>query len=164
MPGAPSIDPVKAAAAMELGESLYTPTEIAKMTGINRHSVHDILARHGHWGEMAETPVFRKYRLEQKVLLQSATMLVAGKALKQVDDKIDKASAYQAAGIYGLLRTHERLDAGEPTEITASINLHAIQGLDRLAAMLSQSLLPASNDVPRETIEIKAEEKQEVKT
>lgn len=164
MPGAPGIDRRQAMLALNLGEMGYDRPQIANITGINQSSVRDILNRHGHWGKTAEKPVFAQYRAEQKQLLQSATMLVAAKALNQVEEKIDKASAYQAAGIYGLLRTHERLDAGEPTEITASVNLHAIQGLDRLASMLSQALLPQSNDVPREMVEINPKENQEVKT
>ena len=55
--------------------------------------------------------------------------------------KIENASAYQAAGIYGLLRTHERLDAGEPTEIHAHLNIQAVASLDKLAEMLGQSLI-----------------------
>lgn len=66
---------------------------------------------------------------------------MAAKALVQVEKKIENASAYQAAGIYSLLRTHERLDAGEPTSITASINIQAVTSLDKLAAMLGQSLV-----------------------
>jgi hypothetical protein len=50
----------------------------------------------------------------------------------QVEAKLPAASAYQAAGIYGLLRTHERLDAGEPTEIHATLNVTASLNLDKL--------------------------------
>jgi hypothetical protein len=67
--------------------------------------------------------------------------VVAAKALVQVEKKIENASAYQAAGIYELLRTHERLDAGEPTQITANLDIHAIATMDKLTAMLSRSLI-----------------------
>jgi hypothetical protein len=40
-----------------------------------------------------------------------------------------------------LLRTHERLDAGEPTQITASVNLELIADLDKLSRALGQSLI-----------------------
>lgn len=73
--------------------------------------------------------------------------MVAAKALVQVEKKIENASAYQAAGIYGLLRTHERLDAGEPTQITASTNIHAIANMDKLAAKLSQALLEKDKSI-----------------
>jgi len=58
-------------------------------------------------------------------------------SVDDMEKKIENASGYQAAGIYGLLRTHERLDTREPTEIHASINIHAAAGLNKLAAMLS---------------------------
>ena len=67
--------------------------------------------------------------------------MVAAKALVNVEKEIENASAYQAAGIYGLLRTHERLDAGEPTQLTASVSILAVATLDKLAAMLAQSLV-----------------------
>ncbi len=66
--------------------------------------------------------------------------MLSSKCLIQLEDKLEKASAYQAAGIYGLLRTHERLDAGEATQ---NIEIHShndVAGLDRLCEMLSQSL------------------------
>lgn len=58
-----------------------------------------------------------------------------------MEKKIENASAYQAAGIYELFRTHERLDAGEPTQITANLDIHAIATMDKLTAMLSRSLI-----------------------
>jgi hypothetical protein len=39
--------------------------------------------------------------------------------LQQIENRINKASAPQAAIVYGILRYKERLDAGEPTEIIA---------------------------------------------
>ena len=164
MAGAPKISLDRAAIAAAYGDLGYTARVIAPQVGISTRSVAEIIAGHGRWGEVAEKPVFARLRMEQKAILQSASMLVAAKALDQVEAKITQASAYQAAGIYGLLRTHERLDAGEPTEITASVNIHAVQGLDRLAALLSQSLLPESNDVSGETIEINPQGNRDVKT
>jgi len=35
----------------------------------------------------------------------------------------------------------DRLLAGEPTEIHANLNIHAVTTLDKLAAMLGQSLI-----------------------
>jgi hypothetical protein len=43
--------------------------------------------------------------------------------------------------VYAILRDKERLDAGEPTEITVSYTRHEIEGIDALAAALSQTLL-----------------------
>jgi hypothetical protein len=79
--------------------------------------------------EIKETPVFNANRLKQKEALESASRIVAAKALIQVEKKIENASAYQPAGIYGLLRTHERLDAGEPTQIAAFVSTQAVETL-----------------------------------
>ena len=76
-----------------------------------------------------------------KDALEAASCLVAAKALIQVEKKIKNARAYQAAGIYGLLRTHERLDAGEPTQITANFDIYVVVASDILAAKLSQALI-----------------------
>lgn len=47
--------------------------------------------------------------------------------------------------VYGILRDKERLDAGEPTEITA-VSSHAhMQSLDKLSQLLSQTLLPSGD-------------------
>jgi hypothetical protein len=135
-------DPATAAKAMELGERGYPSTEVARRTGLAQSTAYDVINRLGHWGQVAETSVFLKLRAEQKLVLQTASMLVSAKALIEVEKKIEKASAYQAAGIYGLLRTHERLDAGEPTQITASSNIDVAVSLDTLAAALSSSLIP----------------------
>ena len=47
--------------------------------------------------------------------------------------------------VYGILRDKERLDAGEPTEITAVYSHTQIQGLDKLSQLLSQTLLPSGD-------------------
>ena len=43
--------------------------------------------------------------------------------------------------VYGILRDKERLDAGEPTEITMSYTRQEISGVDALAQALSTALL-----------------------
>ena len=142
------VDPVKAAQVMELGDVGYSSPVIAERVGVNERTVRDIVARHGRWGEVAERSVFTELRLQQKAILHTATLAVCAKALVRVDETIDKASAYQAAGIYGLLRTHDRLDAGESTQ---NIEVHTkleVEGLDKLSDLLSQRLL--SNDVSKQ--------------
>ena len=47
--------------------------------------------------------------------------------------------------VYGILRDKERLDAGEPTEITAVYSHAQIQGLDKLSQLLSQTQLPSGD-------------------
>ena len=157
MPGAPGIDPAKAAMAMELADT-HNPTQIAAITQLKRTSIYDILGKHGHWGEIADRPVFIKLRQQQQAHLEAAFRAGSAKLLERAfdEDKLQKASTYQLVIASSIAVDKARLLAGEPTEITASVSLVAIQGIDRLASILSQSLL-SSNDVLRETIEIKAE-------
>ena len=138
MPGA--TDPIKAAAVQAYDELGYTPRAISNMCDIAGSTARDIINRVGHWGKVADRPVFVRLRNEQKAALQSATLAVAAKALIQVDEKIDKASAYQAAGIYGLLRTHERLDAGEAT-VNVEVHVDAVVTIDDLSSRLSRRLV-----------------------
>jgi hypothetical protein len=79
--------------------------------------------------------------------MQAASVELSKKALRQIENKIDKASAPQAAMVYGILRDKERLDAGEPTEIVASYTRNEIMGLDKLAAALGQSLLQSKAEI-----------------
>ena len=73
--------------------------------------------------------------------MQAASINLSQKALQQIENRLDKASAPQAAMVYGVLRDKERLDAGEPNEIHATYSAVEIRGLDSLAASLSQTLL-----------------------
>ena len=141
-------DPIKAAAAMNFGDAGMSSNQIAPLVGIASRTVREIVSRHGRWGEIAERPVFAQLRHEQKAHLEAASRLVSAKALARVDETIENASAYQAAGIYGLLRTHERLDAGEPTEITASVNVNIEQRVDGLVEALGQALLLKQAEPP----------------
>lgn len=70
--------------------------------------------------------------------MQAASINLSQKALQQIENRIDKASAPQAAMVYGILRDKERLDAGEPTEIIALHTRQEIDGLDALAAILGR--------------------------
>ena len=166
MPGAPQIPYHKAAAADALAQYGFSTPEIAAKTDISQRTVYDIINRHGRWGEVAEKPVFARLRAEQNQHLEASFRLAAAKSLALAFDpvKLEKASYYQLIVGSSIALDKSRLLAGEPTEITATINLHAIQGLDRLATILSHTLLPQSNDVPRETIEINPQGNQAVKT
>jgi hypothetical protein len=138
-------DPLIAAQAMALSDMGYGSTAVGQMLDIAQQTAYGIIKGHGRWGEVAERPLFSKLRFEQKQHLEATSRMLSAKCLIQVDKKIELASAYQAAGIYGLLRTHERLDAGEPTQITASLNVNAVASLDKLAAMFSQRLVEDNN-------------------
>src|SRR3990167_2092476 len=152
MPGAPSIDPKKAMTALNLEAAGHTGNAISAITGLARSSVRDILRGHGRWGEVADKPVFARLRAEQQVHLEAAFRTAAAEFLARStdEDKLQKASTYQLVIASSIALDKSRLLAGEPTEIVATYNLHAIEGIDRLASILSQSLL-SSNDVPRET-------------
>jgi transcriptional regulator with XRE-family HTH domain len=132
-----------AAQARAMADMGMEQKKIADATGINQRTVSAIARGDGRWGEILRSnEFFKKYLEEQKRKLHVASMELSERALEQVEKKIDKASAYQAAGIYGLLRTHGRLDAGESTENLSVHHRHEIEGLDKLGALLSQSLLP----------------------
>ncbi len=79
--------------------------------------------------------------------MQAASIKLSQKALQQIENRIDKASAPQAAMVYGILRDKERLDAGEPTEIVASYTRNEIMGLGKLAAALGQTLLQSQKEI-----------------
>jgi hypothetical protein len=75
--------------------------------------------------------------------MQAASISLSQKALQQIENP----SAPQAAMVYGILRDKERLDAGEPTEITASYTRHEVAGMDALAAVLGQTLLERAKEI-----------------
>lgn len=134
---------MKAGLAIAMGEMGYPESVITKATNIPERTVWGLLHDEVGW---IHGPVLKVHRVKAKEILQARSMAIAEKCLNQVDKKIVDASAYQAAGIYGLLRTHERLDAGEPTEHIAMINRHQIEGLDRLAERLGQALIAAHKE------------------
>jgi hypothetical protein len=49
--------------------------------------------------------------------------------------------------VYVILRDKERLDAGEPTEIVASLTRQEVAGIDKLGAALSQTLLLSGKEI-----------------
>jgi hypothetical protein len=67
--------------------------------------------------------------------------------LQQIENRIDHASAPQAAMFYSILRDKERLDAGEPTEIVALHTRQENEGLETLAAVLGQTLLQRAKEI-----------------
>jgi hypothetical protein len=110
--------------------------------------VDDIINGRNGWGRIiANDQAFKQYRSDAKRKMQAASVQLSKKALRQIENKIDKASAPQAAMVYGILRDKERLDAGEPTEIVASYTRNEIMGLDKLAAALGQSLLQSKAEI-----------------
>jgi hypothetical protein len=138
----------QAAQAKALADIGYQGSEIADVTGLPARTVDDIINGRNGWGDIiANDQAFKQYRSDAKRKMQAASIKLSQKALQQIENRIDKASAPQAAMVYGILRDKERLDAGEATEIVATHSRVDISGLDKLAAALSQTLLQKEIDV-----------------
>ena len=131
-----------AAQAKALADIGYQGSQIAEATGLPTRTVDDIINGRMGWGRIiANDQAFKQYRTDAKRKMQAISIQLSQKALQQIENRIDKASAPQAAMVYGILRDKERLDAGEPTEILASLTRQEVAGIDKLGAALSQTLL-----------------------
>ena len=138
----------QAAEAKALADLGHQGTQIADAMGLPVRTVDDIINGRNGWGEIiANNEAFRKYRTDAKRKMQAASTKLAQKALQQVEDKLDKASASQAAIIYAIMRDKERLDAGEPTEIAVTYTRHEVSGLDALAQALSTALMQKQAEI-----------------
>ena len=111
-----SISLPDAATALEMVEAGHTAQEAANITGMDPVTVRDIRNRKGHWLQDVETPIFQEWRLRTKREIMGRSTELAVKLLAHADKNLDKTSPYQAIGMYGILRTHDRLDAGESTQ------------------------------------------------
>lgn len=160
MPGAPSIDPVKKTTALALGDMGYKGTKIAKMLGMAQRTVYDILGGDRNY---LSGPVDATLRTKIKERLQARSLDLSDRCLDQIELTLPETHARDAAVTYGILRDHERVDAGEPTQLIGIAHLHEIPALDRLATVLAQRLLPA-NDVSEKTVDNISQQKQEDKT
>lgn len=146
MPGAESIDMMKAAQADALAAVGYNPAAVGRATGLHPSSVRDVLHRVGHWGEVAQTPVFKRLRSEQSIALESAGRVLAAKAMLQCEETLPKANAYQSCLIASIMIDKSRLLAGESTENISVHNTVEIHGLDQLADALSRRLITSSTE------------------
>ena len=96
-------------------------------------TVDDIINGRNGWREIiANDQAFKQYRTQAKRQMQAASINLSQKALQQIENRIDKASAPQAAMVYGILRDKERLDAGEPTESSRCTHGKRLAGWMRL--------------------------------
>lgn len=136
-----------AAQAVELVEAGYSQNKASQMVGLNRTTVREIIHGVNSWGEIAQTTRWQQIRQEQKKALESASRTLASKLLVHAEANYDKMSAYQAVGMYGILRQHERLDAGEPTQISANLDVHVLESGDKLAALLANALTAKSKSI-----------------
>jgi hypothetical protein len=132
----------EAAKAVELVETLgYSSSKAGLVLGLAKHSVTDIINGVSGWNERKQEPLFARYRQEQKAILIHAMTQLTRESLIHASQNLHKASYSQAIVGSAILIDKTRLLAGEPTEITASIELHAVGSLDKLANLLSQSLV-----------------------
>ena len=132
--------PAQAKALADIG---YQGSQIADATGLPARTVDDIINGRNGWGEIiANNQAFKQFRTQAKRQMQTASLALSQKALQQIENRIDKASAPQAAMVYGILRDKERLDAGEPTEIVGSYSRVDISGPDKLGRCIGSK--PAS--------------------
>jgi biotin operon repressor len=146
-----AIDTVKATQAMALGDMGFSQAEIAAQTGISRRSVWDILNHVGHWGEVVEQPVLKRFRQEQNSALEAAARSFAAQSWAKAAEKMDSASYYQLVMGGAILIDKARLLAGEST---ANVEVHTkleVTGLDNLCSALSQVLLESSTVSPTQT-------------
>ena|SRR3990167_1914014 len=143
MPGARSIDPVKAAVAFNLFEAGYAKNDIARRTGISEASVRDILAKHGRWGEVAERPVFARLRADQNLHLEAAFRAGSAVLLARAfeESKLKKASTFQLVIAASTALDKSRLLAGESTSNIAIAHHVEVQDLNIAADRIAHSLL-----------------------
>ena len=129
-------DPMVAATVGALGDMGYAGTKIARMTGVAERTVYDLL---GGERKYLQEPVTAALRKGIKERLQARSLDLSDRCLNQVEDTLQWTSARDAAVVYGILRDHERLDAGEPTLIAEHLNIHTMGNLDSLLDKFRQA-------------------------
>ena len=131
-------DPVIATAIAALGSCGVSGAEIARKFPVSRNTVYEILRGEANY---VRGPVLVQARNEVKELLQARSLDLAYRAQDQIELALPEAGAKDAAIVMGILRDHERLDAGEAT---ANIEIHhkvEVEELEDLGDRLARSLL-----------------------
>ena len=131
-------DPVIATAILALGDSGVSGAQIADNFRMPRTTVYQILRGEDNY---VRGPVLVQARAEVKELLQARSLDLAYRAQDQIELALPEAGAKDAAIVMGILRDHERLDAGEAT---ANIEIHhkvEVEALEDLGDRLAKSLL-----------------------
>ncbi len=130
-----------AATAKAMRDVGYDIGEVARKMGMAYGTVQDIVEGVSPWDEITkDEPVFQEYRESiKKVLLVKGTFY-ANQLLDEVYNARKRGTLSQKAIAYGILRTHARLDAGEPTAINETIHAHQIEDMDKLAQALLDEL------------------------
>ena len=111
-----------AAQATPFADIGYQGSQIADAIGLPTRTVDDIINGRNSWREIiANDQAFKQYRTDAKRKMQAVSIQLSQKALQQIENRIDKASAPQAAMVYGILRDKERLTlASRPKSWRAS--------------------------------------------
>ena len=116
--------------------------EIATATGLAMDTVQNIVSGRGRWTELTkDRGVFKKYRQLIKDRMVAKALTYADRMLDSVDAARNTGNVAQRAVAYGILRQHERLDAGEATSHVAVIHRTDLEAMDRLAQRLSNKLV-----------------------
>ena len=116
--------------------------EIADAVGLSTNTVNNIIHNRGRWSDLyKDQGVFAKYRQLIKMRMNSKALTYADRMLDSIDAARDTGNVSQRAVAYGILRQHERLDAGEATSHVAVIHKTDLEALDRLARRLADGLV-----------------------
>ena len=114
-------EPKKAFAVRDLTALGHNVRDIAEKTNLPISTINDIILGNNGWNERLKDPSFASYRSQRKRQLQAIASEMSVKLLDHAGLNLETTSPYQAVGMYGILRTHERLDAGEATH---NVDLH----------------------------------------
>ncbi len=109
--------PELAATALNMMDIGHGPSSISRALDIPLGTVEDIVHGRSGWNRIYDLEWFQKYRAEQRQVIHAGIVELQKKALKQINDKIDKSSAAQATYTFGVLFDKDRLASGEATEI-----------------------------------------------
>lgn len=145
-------DLLTAAKAIELveqeGKSYRKAAEVLGVTG---NTVSHIINGDLMWSDARYDTVVTSYLAEQKRRKLLAWHSIENKSLVRLEEKLDnpqdKSSLSQLGLLAGLARDKAATLGGDPSIITASLDVKVIANADLLAAKLSQAILE-SNAIP----------------
>ena len=110
-------------------------------TGLHHSTIGRMLQGDHGWGEIQETPVFKRHRATQNKALESAFRAGAAMSLQEAykPAKLKKASHYQLVMSAAIATDKARLLGGESTE-NVEVHHHA-EEIERAADLIAASLM-----------------------
>ncbi len=132
--------PELAATALNMMDIGHGPSSISRALDIPLGTVEDICHGRSGWNRIFDLKWFQKYREEQRQVIHAGIVELQKKALKQINDKIDKSSAAQATYTFGILFDKDRLASGEATEIHEVITKEKWESMESTRARLLQEI------------------------